>query len=273
MPTGLAMSSELTYFSINIQRLRTARGLSQQALATALDVARTTISNWEKGVAYPLFGDLIRLANLFGVTLNDLVSLPDVGHTSSQPLARRTAPQSSQPLTAPQIADPPSWYGGEGNIIVLDTKAAAGLFKHHGHQEHWSGQPRIKLFGQRYTGNGLFAIQVEGDSMEPVLHAGDWLVIRELHDREQVRDGRIHVIVTKGGVVTKRVRRSLGGETLLCESDNPEHKPYHIGADDHPVIYDVLGLFREHVDDQPHGYFQRLLRLERTVADLVGKKS
>ncbi len=168
--------------------------------------------------------------------------------------------------------EPQERYGSDGNIIVLDTKAAAGLFKHHGHQEHWAGQPRIRLFGPRYTGNGLFAIQVEGDSMEPVIHEGDWLVIRALHDREQVRDGRIHVVVTKSGVVTKRLRRSLGGDTFLCESDNPKHKPYHLGADEVPVIYDVLGLVREHVDDQPHGVFHRLLRLESAVAELLGRR-
>lgn len=263
MSTGLAMSSELTFFSINIQRLRSARGLSQQALATALGVARTTISNWEKGVAYPLFSDLIQLANTLGVTLNDMVMQSD----AAMPIPR--APVPSTPSAA---ADPQERYGSDGNIIVLDTKAAAGLFKHHGHQEHWAGQPRIRLFGPRYMGNGLFAIQVEGDSMEPVIHEGDWLVIRALHDREQVRDGRIHVVATKSGVVTKRLRRSLGGDTFLCESDNPKHKPYHLGADEMPVIYDVLGLVREHVDDQPHGFFHRLLRLETTVAELLARK-
>ncbi len=153
-----------------------------------------------------------------------------------------------------------------GNIIVLDSKAAAGLFKHHGQVEYPSSQPRMRLPGM--DGNGFFAIQVQGDSMEPTVMEGDWLVIREQHDRDQVHNGRLYVIVTKGGAVAKRLRRSLGGESFVCESDNPAHKPYTIGADDSPIVYDVLGLVRERVDGQPHGLYHRMLKIERDVAAL-----
>lgn len=160
-----------------------------------------------------------------------------------------------------------------GNIVVLDTKAAAGWFSNYGSQEFLAGKPRISLAGTQYRGPGMMAIQVAGDSMEPGIMDEDWLVVREVTDRELVRDGRIYVVVTKGGAVAKRLRRALGGEAFILESDNPAYKAYTVGADEGPIVYDVLALLREKVDVQPHSLFQRLLRMEQDLATLrPGKK-
>lgn len=58
----------------NIYRLRTERGLSQTELADALEVSRQSVSKWETGGAVPELEKLIRMSDLFGVTLDALVS-------------------------------------------------------------------------------------------------------------------------------------------------------------------------------------------------------
>lgn len=54
------------------ERRRTA-GLSQEALASRLDVSRQAVSKWERGEASPDTDNLIALAGLYGVTLDELL--------------------------------------------------------------------------------------------------------------------------------------------------------------------------------------------------------
>ena len=57
----------------NIYRLRAARNMSQGDLAEALDVSRQSISKWENGTAVPELDRLIKMSQLFGLTLDQLV--------------------------------------------------------------------------------------------------------------------------------------------------------------------------------------------------------
>ena len=61
----------------NIYRLRTARNLSQGALADALEVSRQSVSKWENNSATPELDKLIKMSELFGVTLDELVGKED----------------------------------------------------------------------------------------------------------------------------------------------------------------------------------------------------
>lgn len=58
----------------NIARLRAARGMSQGALAEALEVSRQSVSKWETDASVPELDKLIRLSKLFEVTLDELVT-------------------------------------------------------------------------------------------------------------------------------------------------------------------------------------------------------
>lgn len=56
-----------------IQQLRKASGLSQDQLAEQLDVSRQSISKWELNDAMPDAKRLIRLSELFNVSIDDLL--------------------------------------------------------------------------------------------------------------------------------------------------------------------------------------------------------
>ena len=64
---------------IRIQRERL--GMSQQDLAQACMVSRQTISNWETGKTLPDIQSMAYLAEVFGVTVDDLVNqvAPELG--------------------------------------------------------------------------------------------------------------------------------------------------------------------------------------------------
>lgn len=63
----------LISIAANIARLRKKQGLSQTALAEMLYVSNKTVSKWERGAGYPEITQVIRLASLFGVTVDNLI--------------------------------------------------------------------------------------------------------------------------------------------------------------------------------------------------------
>ena len=67
----------------NIRRLRKQKGSSQETLAQQLHVVRQTISKWEKGISVPDAEMLQRLAELFEVSVGELLG-PDIPEPERQ---------------------------------------------------------------------------------------------------------------------------------------------------------------------------------------------
>lgn len=57
----------------NLKQLRKSRGLSQEELAIRLNVVRQTISKWEKGISVPDADMLIKIADIFEVSVSELL--------------------------------------------------------------------------------------------------------------------------------------------------------------------------------------------------------
>jgi transcriptional regulator with XRE-family HTH domain len=57
-----------------ICRLRAAAGMSQEELAAKLEISRQSVSKWETGASVPDVEKLVKMAELFGVTLDELVT-------------------------------------------------------------------------------------------------------------------------------------------------------------------------------------------------------
>lgn len=71
---------------------RTGANLSQAELAGRIGVSRQTVSNWENGRSYPDIGSLIRLSDLYGLSLDAMLkadrTIPD--HFEHQKKKRRS---------------------------------------------------------------------------------------------------------------------------------------------------------------------------------------
>ena len=60
-----------------LQKLRKEKGYSQEHLAEALGISRQAVSKWERAEASPDTDNLILLARLYGVSLDELLSTDD----------------------------------------------------------------------------------------------------------------------------------------------------------------------------------------------------
>ena len=57
----------------NIKRLRQQKGMTQEILAEKLHIVRQTVSKWEKGLSVPDSEMLVRLAEVFEVSVSELL--------------------------------------------------------------------------------------------------------------------------------------------------------------------------------------------------------
>lgn len=73
-------------FNNRLYELRKQKGLSQEELASRLNVSRQTISKWEVGDSTPDMDKLVAIGDLFEISLDELVlgKEPETGEACSQ---------------------------------------------------------------------------------------------------------------------------------------------------------------------------------------------
>ncbi|MFT4018992.1 MAG: helix-turn-helix transcriptional regulator [Agriterribacter sp.] len=64
----------MTKIGANIKKIRTTKGLSQQAFADLFELTRGNISSYEENRAEPRIETVIRIANYFGIPLNHFIT-------------------------------------------------------------------------------------------------------------------------------------------------------------------------------------------------------
>lgn len=72
----------------NIVAYRKREGLTQMGLAEKLNYSDKAVSKWERGESAPDLPTLVQLAELFGVTVNDLLVDPNALPANSGPVQR-----------------------------------------------------------------------------------------------------------------------------------------------------------------------------------------
>ncbi len=107
----------------NIVRLRTQKNWSQGDLADALDISRQSVSKWETDASVPELEKLLKLSELFGVTLDELVRGEDAPQSEPAAAEVQTDPSSFAPQAVPARDKSRSIIGTvllcTGAVIVL----------------------------------------------------------------------------------------------------------------------------------------------------------
>lgn len=101
---------------------------------------------------------------------------------------------------------------------------------------------RIPMFSQ-----GQFALTVTGNSMKGFINHGDWVVIRQITDREEIIFGEPHLIVTKADNF-KTVKFLKEGDTSdkfwLVPYNVEQFEPQQIKKSSVLELYRVIGVFK-----------------------------
>lgn len=76
-------------FGERLQNLRKERGMSQEDLATILNVSRQAVSKWESGSAYPETEKIIAICKMFDTSMDELIGLKNSKIKSSNKIINK----------------------------------------------------------------------------------------------------------------------------------------------------------------------------------------
>lgn len=155
---------ELTRLGENICRLRTEKRMSQEELAAALAVSRQSVSKWETGASVPDLDKLLRLSEIFGVTLDALVNGPVQ--------TEETGPETGAAAGRAGPAAPARAGSRLAGNRRADTGDGKGAFPAAGHGRSGSGAVALFLLCRRLAGAGRMGRGAHGHGARPARRPG-----------------------------------------------------------------------------------------------------
>lgn len=218
------------YFAPNIKLLRKQKGMSQQDLADVLEISRSKLNSYERGVQPP-FETQIEIADYFNVTLDGLVR-HDLSKLSqyklSQILKGSEADITGKKLRLLTVSVDSN---ERENIEIVPLKAQAGYAGSYGDPDFIATLDKYQMpFLKKDKTYRSF--QIKGDSMPPV-DEGSWVTASYVEDWNDIKDGQAYIIVSKDeGIMFKRAYNNLKEEQkLTLVSTNSYYPPFDLHVD------------------------------------------
>lgn len=181
--------------STKLKELRKKAGLTQQEVADKVDVSRVAVGQWESGSVTPRPNKIERLAELFGVSVAQLL-----GHGPASLPSRDT--RADAPAYVPMMVLGSVHAGefdeeavsGDGDVVNVPSEV----------KERW---PHAR------------AVRARGTCMNKAIPDGHWFLV---DPGTEPRNGDIAVVETEDYEAVVR-RWYRGGDTLMLVADSTEH--------------------------------------------------
>jgi phage repressor protein C with HTH and peptisase S24 domain len=159
-------------------------------------------------------------------------------------------------------------------IDILDVRAAANFtgVALAGDKPEILGQ--LTLPKKMLQSGKHMAFPIIGDSMEPTLYAGDTVVGRFLDrsEYENIRDQFIYIVVTRDGVIVKRVLNRLKERGWIrCRSDNRKYSAYNVDEDDIVNIFEAKAKLSFNFTNEQANLFDLMHELEERLESVEEK--
>lgn len=152
------------------------------------------------------------------------------------------------------------------NIVLVPVKAAAGYLTAYmdtNFIQKLQSFSLPNLIDQTYR-----AFEITGESMQPTVHANDWLICSYVESFPQIREGYIYIIVSEDGIVAKRVFKQ--NQYLELVSDNDNYKPYSLPFKNIIEVWRVVTKISSHLP-APNDTEKRIVALEISLQKVLGK--
>lgn len=199
----------------NLKFLRGIRNISQAELAESLQIPRTTLSAYERGIVEPNIDLMIKISRYFNVALDDLIAYNLEHNKEKHP--------GNDGLRILAISVDSE---NNSNIELVETKAAAGYLDEMTNPEFIKDLPKIRF--PNIPQGTYRGFEIKGDSMLP-LPSGSIIISSYVESLNDVKDNKTYVVISKNeGVVYKRVKKLPQEKSLLLISDNETYSPYPI---------------------------------------------
>jgi transcriptional regulator with XRE-family HTH domain len=200
----------------NLKYLRKLRGWTQEEFANKLRIKRSLLGAYEEERADPRLDVLEIIADMFKLTLDELL-LKELSTTSNNYLAKR---RQQKMMSA------------DRNVIhFVPVKAAAGYLASYADSEFIDELNTFTL--PMLSGSNYRAFEIIGDSMLPT-PSGSIIVGEKIENTTDIKNSQAYIVVSRNeGIVYKRVEKNNRSKNkLTLVSDNPQYQPYQVNAED-----------------------------------------
>lgn len=216
------------YFASNIKILRKRKGRTQDEVACALNLKRSTLSGYENGIAQPDIETLISFSSYFNVSIDTLLRV-DISKLSDSQLGELERGydayiRGSNLRVLATTVD----RSNKENIELVNEKAKAGYTTGYADPEYIGSLPVFNLpflsENRKYR-----TFQLTGDSMLPIPD-GSYVTGEFLQDWRNIITGNAYIIFTlDDGIVFKVVENNIEKNgKLVLYSLNPLYEPYEV---------------------------------------------
>ena len=248
-------------------------GLTQGQFAERINIKRSLVGAYEEARADPRISNLIKMAELFGTSLDILIN-KDVMKLSDAELLTNEYQRGKEVLSITVDQQ------GKENIELVPQKAAAGYLNGYSDPEYVEELPKFQL--PILPDNATYrAFEIAGDSMLPILPGT--IVIGEFQDDiRDIKNGKTYILVTQSeGIVYKRVFNYIKDTgKLFLVSDNRQYAPYQIDAEDVLEVWSSKAYISVQFPDMQESkevsteqLASIVLDLQKEIVQLKGQKS
>ena len=237
------------YFTSNIKFLRKRKGRTQDDVAVALNLKRSTLSGYENGVAQPGIDILVSFSRYFNMSIDTLLKI-DISKLSESQLGELERGYDAY-IKGSNLRVLTTTVGSDNveNIELVPEKAKAGYTTGYADPEFIEELPRFRLpflsDKRKYR-----TFQLKGDSMFPIPE-GSWVTGEFVQDWHEIISGKAYIIFTiNDGIVFKVVENNLKTDgKLLLYSLNPIYEPYEVHINEVKEIWKFVNYISSELPD------------------------
>ena len=211
-----------------VKQYRKSHGMSMQAFGDVCGLSRAYISILEKGINpttgkpfIPTIQTIRKIADCTGTDFDSLFAMIDGSQkvTVNDAPPKVNGPQPTRGVRIPVL----------GRVVAgIPIEAITDIIDYE------------EIPAQMAKGGTYFALQVKGRSMEPTLHEGDVVIVRQ---QPEVENGEIAAVRIDGEATLKRVYYNPGTLTLMPA--NPAYAP---------MVYTGSQLEEVHIEGKAVGW-------------------
>ena len=202
----------------NLRNLRKVKKVTQKEIADFLGVSNSAYSQYETGTREPSLEILSKLADYFGVTIDDILGRSE---DEEQPASLTNFDPANIPVKFPKSATHPAPRLENETALIPTLGSVRAGYDNYAIQ-NVEGYIRVDE-ALKAAHPEAFTLRVTGDSMEPELTHGDFVIC--LPDAE-IRNNDVAIVCINGEIGTvKRIRFDQNGLTLIPR--NPKYKSIH----------------------------------------------
>lgn len=222
----------MNIFASNIKLLRKRRGRTQDDVAFALDMKRSTLSGYENEVAQPGIEALLQLSGYYGVSVDTLLKIDLSGLRESELSQLEKGYDVFITGSKIRVLATTVDSSNNENVELVNQKASAGYRTGFADPEYIKVLPTFHMpFLSKEKKYRTF--QINGDSMLPIPD-GSWVTGEFVQNWNLIRDGQPYIILTlNDGIMFKVVYNLIRTESRLSlHSLNSFYEPYDVEIKD-----------------------------------------